>query len=917
MNTSLKLLVIALTVATAGCNRGPGELELLQQAEMLEAKGEFKTSIIELKNVLQINPDNAQARLMLGQIYLKTGQGAEAEKEILRAQTLGVSADTARPLLARAILQQRDYPRLFKSVTLTGNEPPAVKSRVLTAYGDAKLALGELANGCEFFTNAATLDARNQAAQRGLVNCDYAQNRKVEAHARLANMLKAAPKDADNWKLQGDIAYAEMQTAQAEKAYAYAISLAPFDADAQYKQAALLLSQGKREQARALMNTIRKASPGHYLADYLEAQLAFAAGKDDAALESIVKSIKKRDDNLPAYLLLGLLQYNKKLYGQAAKTLGTYLQFAPASPEARKVLAAAYLKLSEPQKSLDILQPALLSNREDAQIFALAAEAHMALKDPGEATDLFERASDLVPVDTALRTQLALSQLAAGKTASGMAELERAASSEAGDRQAGFLLALHHIQQQQPDQALDILGKLEAKHPRDPSLLNLKGFAYANKKDFAQARTYFEKSLKLAPGYFSAARNLARLDLNDNKPDAARGRYLGILQHDGKNIRAMMALAELASDAKTRLSWIDKAAQADPKALAPRQAQALHYIDTRQPAKALALARASLDVQPDSIQALAFVGKTQLAAGEVENARASFSRWVQAEPASTQAQYHLALAEIRLNRADAARAALRQALKITPGFLPAQESLIALETAAGRYADALRLAADVGRQRPLDAAGPSLEGDIYLSARDYPQAALRYETAFTRNPNNAILIKRHRALALAGQSAVADNVAALWLKSHPDDLLVRTYLASYYLTAGRDQDAIGAHEWLRARATKDARLLNNLAWLYQKTGHPKALTTAEEALKLSPDSPALLDTLGWILLQRNDTQRAEPLITRAVKLDPNSPGIRYHYAELLARTGKTALAKQELSRALGSKLAFPERPAAEALLRKL
>jgi Tfp pilus assembly protein PilF len=90
-------LAIALAFVSAGgfsgCDRTASlsEQEHIQRAKDFEAKGDLKTSVIELKNAVQKNPDSAQARLLLGQIYLKTGQGAEAEKELLRAKSLGVS----------------------------------------------------------------------------------------------------------------------------------------------------------------------------------------------------------------------------------------------------------------------------------------------------------------------------------------------------------------------------------------------------------------------------------------------------------------------------------------------------------------------------------------------------------------------------------------------------------------------------------------------------------------------------------------------------------------------------------------------------------------------------------------------------------------------------------------------------------
>ncbi|MBV5324209.1 MAG: tetratricopeptide repeat protein, partial [Rhodospirillaceae bacterium] len=77
-------LALAASVALYGCDRVSGltEQEHIQRAKDFEDKGQLKGSIVELKNAIQKNPDSPQARLLLGQVYLKVGMGAEAEKEL-------------------------------------------------------------------------------------------------------------------------------------------------------------------------------------------------------------------------------------------------------------------------------------------------------------------------------------------------------------------------------------------------------------------------------------------------------------------------------------------------------------------------------------------------------------------------------------------------------------------------------------------------------------------------------------------------------------------------------------------------------------------------------------------------------------------------------------------------------------------
>ena len=66
--------------------------ELMQRASERRAAGKIRASIIDLKTILQKSPKNADARLLLGQVYLDIGDGEAAEKEAGQALALGANA---------------------------------------------------------------------------------------------------------------------------------------------------------------------------------------------------------------------------------------------------------------------------------------------------------------------------------------------------------------------------------------------------------------------------------------------------------------------------------------------------------------------------------------------------------------------------------------------------------------------------------------------------------------------------------------------------------------------------------------------------------------------------------------------------------------------------------------------------------
>ena len=81
--------LIVLAMIIAGCSKSPEQL-LTDAKESVAAK-DHPTAIVELKNLLQVDPDNVEARLMLARSSLVVADPLSAEKELARAAELGAS----------------------------------------------------------------------------------------------------------------------------------------------------------------------------------------------------------------------------------------------------------------------------------------------------------------------------------------------------------------------------------------------------------------------------------------------------------------------------------------------------------------------------------------------------------------------------------------------------------------------------------------------------------------------------------------------------------------------------------------------------------------------------------------------------------------------------------------------------------
>ena len=348
--------------------------------------------------------------------------------------------------------------------------------------------------------------------------------------------------------------------------------------------------------------------------------------------------------------------------------------------------------------------------------------------------------------------------------------------------------------------------------------------------------------------------------MKDKKPDAARKRFESVLAKDKNNLQAMLALAAMEADAKHEkemLEWLNKAATAHPAATAPRALLAQYYVQKKDPQRALTHAREAANANPDQPEALSLLGMTQMAAGEKDNAVATFTKLTTLAPNNLLAQMRLGAAQEAVKNPAAARTSYQKALQIKPDFIDAQAALAQLEFQAGRKPEALKLAQQIQKQQPKLLFGYVLEGDLLATDKQYDKAAEKYDQAYRLVKSGELAVRLHGALTQAGKGREGEAKLLQWLKEQPQDMAARSYLAQAYLQQKQYKLAAEQYEAVQAAAPENVYVLNNLAWVYQEMKDKRALPTAEKAHKLAPDNPAVMDTLGWLLVQQGQSERCQ------------------------------------------------------------
>lgn len=911
--------IVALLLVAA-CSKEADSQKYVELAKKAAANNDNKSAVIELKNALQKDPENAEARALLGKLYIKQAEPASAEKELRRAMQLGKAKDELLPELGQALMQQGQFQKLIDEIQSPAGASPLIRARVLALRGNAYTSLKQYDKAKTSFEEARTLAPDLADADAGLAALAMVEQKDSEAIAQIDSAIAKDPKRATTWLMKGYWLQTKGKLEEAIIAYQAALKADPRSIQAHSSMANIYLGQGKFDAARAEVAAIKKIEPQHLEGKYLSARIDFQQKNFTAARDTLQEILKVAPNHAPSMTLFAATAIELGSFNQAEQHLLPVLQRFPENALARRLLAMAQMKTGQHEKALETLKPLLAEPQPDPAVLAMAGEISLQLKQFAKSTEYFERAAKGSPQNAGVRTALALSRLATGHTDQAVSDLNTASALESDKGRADILLIMTHINNKAWDQALKAIDSLEKKQPAIPLSHNLRGAVYLNKKENARARASFEKALSLDSGFFPAAMNLAQLDIKDKKPDAARKRFESVLAKDKNNMQAMLAIAAMEADAKNEkayLEWVNKAASANPSAVQPRVLLTQYYLNKKDPQKALTLAREAANANPNQPEAIDLLGMTQMAAGEKDNALASFTKLVTLSPTNPLAQMRLGTAQEVAKNPVAARAAYQKALEIKPDLVEAQAALARIEFQTGRKAEALKLVQQIQKQQPNLAVGYLLEGDLLNADKQYDKAAEKYEQAYRLGKSSDIAVRLHATYTRAGKSREGETKLLQWLKETPQDAVARNYLADAYLQQKQYKAAAEQYQVVLTQTPQNLPALNNLAWVYQQMQDKRALATAEQAHKLAPDNPLVADTLGWILLEQGQVARALPLIQTAFSKQPDNQSVHYHYVVALARNNDRARAQSELERLLGRSTQFPEEKEARTLLQQL
>lgn len=885
-----------------------GEVQkLLVGAQAAIKSGNYRLALIQLRNAVRIAPSSGEARIQLGLVLFQIGDPASGESELRQAWKGGAPEKAVLPLLYEIMLVRHEEQELVDQFPDPGAAKTPTTPDLLRARALALQYLGRSAEALDAIDRALKLrrDGRDLLArarislQQGDVNSakqftDEAMQRSpgnLETAIFRLSVLRAAQEGASAMALSNQL-----------------LVKFPDSLEVQFAHIELLLDQKQDAKAKVEVDALLAKQPNLPMGIYYKAVLASRAGDAKGAWDIALNLQKEALEASPNIaLMVAQIAVDAGRQEAAANILGKVLGKDPRNQIARLRLAAIYLDQNNANSALTVLGS--LKDSSDPNVMRLLARIYKMLDRNDEAAKTLKKLSTIASSDPQEIRRNAVADIQAGRIDKAIRDLSGAVAKDPANPVLVAPLISAYMRMQRFAEASAAADKLAADPKQRVTAMLFHGDILARKRDFAGAEAVLNEAIKIEPNNRNALLARAGLYFIVQKYDPAGRDLRAVVSRNPKDAAALLLLAGVDArqgrDADVR-SNLAKAMAAAPQDAGPRITLARYLADRGDLKGGLEQAKNLVKLQPSNPAGIELQGALQLKLGQKSEAVTSFRRLTSLLPASASPQVSLGNALFLSGDRAGAMKAVDAAVALAPKSPAVKASQINLQLAMGQADQAVASAQAFRKESP----GPDsdvLAADTLLRTKHADQALDILAKSFASRPTRPLLSRYVRLAVLQNQAKRADDALTTWLRKNPTDNSARLEFADFYLGHKDNVRAVTLYDAVLKREPNNVLAMNNLGSLLQSGDPGRATALLTKAVQLSPNSPDVNDSLGWLKVTQKDAAGGLSYLRRAHDLRPKDGEITYHLIVALDANSKRNDARALLKNLLASGAAFPEK----------
>jgi tetratricopeptide (TPR) repeat protein len=501
MNMRLIASALVIVALTTSCGASSAE-KRIQGASADIAKGDYDRAGIELRNVLQSDPDNVAARIKLVDALLLQSNVsvADTEAQVLRKQTvtapelIAARADT----LARVLLAKRDFAGLLTAIQ--AGELKLADATLRLRQAQALLGLGKSDAARDELQAFLKQNPLNDEAHIYYAQILVGTGQGDAALQEIATVLRRSPTYASAWVAKGVWQTMHGLPIDATQAFIQGEENAAGQLTRAEETALLsllidgLLTQGRIQDAEQRQQRLVALVPNAPVTQLVAARIAIAKEDYATAIGVLQKIVSAQPDFTAAQILLGGALAAQGNLRQAEAELEKVIAKDGANLEGRKVLAEVNMRLGQNVRAIEVLAPVVGLVQSDNQLSALATRAQVATANAPQDLARLMALQKREPANESLRLLTAGTMLYARKPGEALLLLRGAGDAQIELRRIPMLLTATTADKGVAAARAEA-ERIGAANANDVRHLASLGLFFAGSKDYATARTWFERAL--------------------------------------------------------------------------------------------------------------------------------------------------------------------------------------------------------------------------------------------------------------------------------------------------------------------------------------------------------------------------------------------------------------------------------------
>ncbi|MBW2272293.1 MAG: tetratricopeptide repeat protein [Deltaproteobacteria bacterium] len=767
------VLVAALLTLALGCQNDEQKLaEFMERAEQYSEEEQHREAIIEYRNVLKIDPNNATAHYELSKSYMAVSKIKEAFWELNETVRLDPANTEARLSFGAMSLLAKDYDEaLAQGEAVAEIDPEADQAYLLIGQALENLDRGEEAE--ESYKKSIELAPDNHNYITLLAGYYQRSDRSDQAEPLYHQATEVEPSFATFTNLGRFLAGQGGREVDAEAAFREALAVSEGDqiAKAHKNLAAYLFYTQREDEAIAILREGIGKSEEKLDLIYTLARYYGSVGETEKA-DALLREATEADTSSPtAFLTLSAYLGKSGDLEGALEAADSALEIDPVSKEARLRKAEVLVDLGfrairERRESGEVVEThplfdearslvdgVLAEQPSLAQALFVRAKIAMAEERADDAVEDLRAAIDSKPEWAQAHFVLGSALALTADRRGARAELARAVELDPNLFEARRMLATLHQALGEHEYAIE-QGRIYLRAAPDHTrtrILVAQSLIRIGKRDEALAElNKIPEEKRSAESLFAVARIVG----SQGKSDEAYALLLQVQEQVPSNPKVLRALLDLErSMGKLELSKqrIYAASEANPENSKLMQLKGLVAMLSSDMETAQQSFTRATELDPDDVTAYQQLANFYRATGRLDETIQTYERAIEARPDSAKLYHFLAVLYELDGRSDLAMKNYEAAVERDPSHAQAKNNLAYMLAESGEDLDrALDLAQEAKALLPEDANTADTLGWV-LYKRGVPSAAVGYlkEAADSTDPDNPNLgiIRYHLALA--------------------------------------------------------------------------------------------------------------------------------------------------------------------------